>query len=539
MREKIIDFTISMLRYTVLIMAITHIFFFLYNSFKLCSFGNIQVDFGEGIMLGNAKRLLELKTIYPSLTDDVTLGVYPPLYQLLSAAVLMVTGVSLTSGRVVSTISSILIALIIYKLSRDAEGRLIQLGLSALYLSSPITMTWGPLMRVDMLAVLLTAIGLYVFLKYRGRFKYVIVAIAFASSTLTKQNMIAGITSVIIFLLMKKLWRDALKLIAYYLLIFGSCSIILILLTGGQYLNHVYLYHVGHPLEWDRLTIYHWFSYLHLPLIIMAFSSVILILRKKPSPLVFYVMLAAAMSLLIVKVGAATNYFVELVTGLALLVAAALSELQMKREKMIALIITAFFVAQFILYSQSVGIIPDIQENRYFAEQVNLLEYLKNVQGKILCESGAVAVISGKGPAIDWFLLSQVFRSGLWNEDEFIKLIDKKGFRFLVMSFNLTASDLSKMRSERFTPQLLIKLRDHFVFREKIGTYYIYERTNDAVDNALSRMAMIVPKRCYSSSNHHIMLSEKVCAMEMLMRGVHRENMKLYWKSRYKDCKRY
>ena len=484
MREKVINITISMLRYVVLIMAIMHISLFLYNSFKLCSFGNVQIDFGEGIMLGNAERLVELKTIYPSLTDEIVLGVYPPLYQLLSAGMLMITGVSLTSGRVISMISSLITALMIYKLSQDAGDRIIQLSLSALYLGSPITMTWGSLMRVDALATMLSAIGLYTFLKYRGRFKYGVVAGIFALSMLTKQNMIAGTTAVIIFLLTRKLWRDALKLTTYYLLIFGFCSIILTLLTGGQYIKHVYQYHIGHPLEWGRLMTYQWFSYIHFPLIIIvAFSTIFML--KKDTPLVFYVILAAVTSLQIVKVGAATNYFLELVTGFVLLIAISLSGFQMKRKNVIALIVTAFFAAQFILYSYNIGVISNIMENKYFLAQVNLLKYLKNVDGKVLCENGAMAVISRKGPAVDWFLLSQIFRNGLWSEDDFIKLVDKRGFRFLVTSFNLTASRISKEYSERFTPQLLMKLSDRFIFRERIDRYYIYERRSSDKDYIL------------------------------------------------------
>ncbi|RLG16556.1 hypothetical protein DRN63_04070 [Nanoarchaeota archaeon] len=301
---------------------------------------------------------------------------------------------------------------------------------------------------------------------------------------LTKQNMIAGITAVTVFLLTRKLWRDALKLTTYYLLIFGFCSIILTSLTGGQYIKHVYQYHIGHPLEWDRLTIYQWFSYIHFPLIIMVASSTIFML-KRGCPLVFYVILAAVTSLLIVKVGAATNYFLELVTGFVLLIAISLSEFQVKKKKVIALIVTAFFAAQFILYSHNVSVIPNIRENKYFLAQVNLLKYLKNVDGKVLCENGAIAVISGKGPAVDWFLLSQIFRNGLWSEDDFIKLVDKRGFRFLVTPFNLTASKISKEYSERFTPQLLMKLGDRFIFRERIDGYYIYERRSSGKDYIL------------------------------------------------------
>ena len=437
-------------------------------------------------MLGNAKRLLKLKTIYPPITKEAVFGVYPPLYQLISAGMFTIMGVSLTSGRTISMVSTVLIAVIIYKMSSDVGDNILRLGLLASYLGSPIIMTWCSLMRVDMLAVLLSIIGLYTFLRFKGRFKYAITALAFAFSTMTKQNMIAGISAIIIFLLIRKSWKEALKFVTYYLLIFSSCTVILILLTGGQYLNHVYLYHIGHKLEFTRLQIYQWFFYRHLPFFAIAILSVILASRKNASPFIFYLVLAAVTSLLIIKIGAATNYFIELVTALVLFIAASISLLHIKRRKTLTLIIMSMFIIQFILYSQSIGIIPEIQENRYFTDQVELLQYVKNLRGKILSENGAIAVLSGKGPAIDWFILAQIFRNKMWYEDDFIKLIDKKGFNYLILSFNLTASNISKIHSERFTPRLLTKLREHFIFQEKIGrTYYIYYRpeTKDLYPN--------------------------------------------------------
>jgi len=83
--EKWLDIARHALRCLLMIMSIAHLTLFSYNVLKLLSYHNIQIDFGEGVLLGNAERLRHFKTIYPDIEEEVILGVYPPVYQLLSA----------------------------------------------------------------------------------------------------------------------------------------------------------------------------------------------------------------------------------------------------------------------------------------------------------------------------------------------------------------------------------------------------------------------------------------------------------------------
>jgi len=68
-------------KFILVVMSLTHISLFLYNATKLFIYlRNIQIDFGEGILLGNAKRLTKFLTIYPDIKVETIFWVYPPLY---------------------------------------------------------------------------------------------------------------------------------------------------------------------------------------------------------------------------------------------------------------------------------------------------------------------------------------------------------------------------------------------------------------------------------------------------------------------------
>jgi hypothetical protein len=99
---------------------------------------------------------------------------------------------------------------------------------------------------------------------------------------------------------------------------------------------------------------------------------------------------------------------------------------------------------------------------------------LERINENVLCEYSAPCVIAGKGPAIDWFLLSRVFQNNLWNEHEFVDII-KKNYSLLVLSFNMTSiNDFSTYGDGRFTYNLIMELKENYTLKDKIGFYYIY-----------------------------------------------------------------
>ncbi|MEM4546238.1 MAG: glycosyltransferase family 39 protein [Nitrososphaerota archaeon] len=262
-------------------MSLVHIFLFFYNTVKLSFYlRNIQVDFGEGILLGNAERLTKFLTIYPDIKSDTILGVYPPLYQLLSAGMISVTGLNLASGRIISTMASLITAILIYKMV-PTKDKLLKIIFPALYLSSPVIMTWGPLMRVDMLAVMFSVLGIYLFEKSPEKLRVPTAATALALSALTKQIMFAALAAIIICLLVKKSWKILAKFLACYLVVFLGTTALLMIITNGQYINHVYIYHLNHQYQLSRLSVYDWFLRTHLLLVVAAVMLTIYYLKQR------------------------------------------------------------------------------------------------------------------------------------------------------------------------------------------------------------------------------------------------------------------
>jgi hypothetical protein len=454
-------------------MSTVHLVFFIYNSLKICSYHSIQIDYGEGIILGNVWRLLEFKTIYPNIRTEPILGVYPPIYQLLSAGVAVIVGLNLASGRIVSLLSAFVTAYIIYKMV-PVEDKSLRFSLPALFLSSPIVMTWGPLMRVDSLAVLFNISGLYIFTRFKGKNKLILTSTMFALSALTKQNMFAGILSIILFLSIKKRWRELLVLVSYYLTVFFSITMSLFFLTGSEYFAHIYLYHWGHPFELSRLLILVSFFELH-SLMLIGVMGATLLCKKKDCMTLFciYLLTTLLLCLLILKSGAATNYFIEPVAALVIFLAASCS--QLKRYSMSIIFITFITIIQFTVYAHHISLIPSLEENRVFIDQMNLLRYLGGINENVLCEYSVPCVISGKGPAIDWFLLSRIFQNNLWNERDFMNIILQRKFSLLVLSFNITSNNnFLVYNNERFTYNLILNFKENYIFKENIGSYYIY-----------------------------------------------------------------
>jgi len=471
--EKWLDIARHALRCLLMIMSIAHLTLFSYNVLKLLSYHNIQIDFGEGVLLGNAERLRHFKTIYPDIEEEVILGVYPPVYQLLSALAITFTGLNLASGRIISALSTIAIAVIIYKISSGCD-KLLRLAISTLFLSSPIVMSWGSLMRVDMLATLFSALAIYLFAKLQGNSKELFVSLALVLSVLTKQNMFAGFMAILIFMMVNRSRRSLLKLTFFFLLGYGLITALLMMLTNGQYFKHIYIYHLGHKLDLSRLVAYSWFLEFHMVLIVGALilTGFALVKERRLTPFLCYYPIALLFSLAICKAGAATNYFVEPVAALTLFISSMLRSLEKRKVAVFILII--LIITQMTIYSGSIAVVPDIAENKLFQNKITLLNYLNGLDGKVLCEDASSVVISGKGPAIDWFLLARIFENGFWDERDFVKKIVQENFTFLVLSFNISFTRLSKTGEERFTSALLEELSKAFVFKEKIDGYYVY-----------------------------------------------------------------
>ena len=160
-----------------------------------------ELEYGEGIVWQQA-ALIPGPRMY-SKSPDLPFIVfhYPPLYHLLARAALSIEPSFLAAGRLVSSVSAVLVALAVAGLVLIAADRstrpvalaewtiAIMAGLLVLCLG-PVR-SWGSWMRVDMAAIALGMIGLFVGAWANGRFWGTLVALLLcAASVFTKQTQL-------------------------------------------------------------------------------------------------------------------------------------------------------------------------------------------------------------------------------------------------------------------------------------------------------------------------------------------------------------
>ncbi len=172
-----------------------------------------QVDYGEGIAWEHARLMLTPGMYTASKTLPFIVIEYPPVYYLVTKAMMAVTPDLLQAGRLVSIASTFLTVPLIAALVLMATGgpgarigpeRIgIALAAGLLFPCLHAAHNWGFLMRVDMLAVMLGVLGTVVGARAEGRFWGTTAALLICvASVYTKQTQLpAGIAVFVVSML--------------------------------------------------------------------------------------------------------------------------------------------------------------------------------------------------------------------------------------------------------------------------------------------------------------------------------------------------
>jgi len=120
------------------------------------------LDYGEAPLVDQAMRLLAGESLYHPTLDAApyTISNYPPLYVVVIAPFVALWGPNFWGGRLLSTLSAlaagIFLALIVYRLRRDALAALITAGL---FWAFPFVVHWSGLLRITFWRSLLAWVG--------------------------------------------------------------------------------------------------------------------------------------------------------------------------------------------------------------------------------------------------------------------------------------------------------------------------------------------------------------------------------------------
>lgn len=246
-----------------------------------------DLDYSEGFVIEDVNRFLETGDLYPrpSLENGFESVKYPPVFYLIFSVMGILGGVSFLTGRLIVLLSFLGTVVLVYGVlwnpdRLDAESAIIPLILFAPFLSIYTGLT----IRVDILAILFSILGLYLFTTGRRYWS----AVAFLLAVFVKQTFVAAFLACFLSLLAQYPWREDVRalwagnirpeqLVAKYgpairfggvYTVGGVAGLIALQLWSPYFLFNIVGANVGgFALRWDLLN---WMHLTFLPLFLLA-----------------------------------------------------------------------------------------------------------------------------------------------------------------------------------------------------------------------------------------------------------------------------
>jgi len=231
-------------------------------SFLMVAMGSFNYPFGlewmEGHSIDIIQRIRNGLPIYTPPSLEYVPFIYTPYYFYLSALVSFATGVDFIAGRLVSIISTLGTALILYQwIKREGGSWKIGVITAGLYFATyKLSGRWFDVARIDSLYNLLLLGGLYVFYFYRGFNNALIAAAILSVAFFTKQlTLITVMLPLIGGIMLDK--KHALQTLGLFLSIVFLGTAIANVITDGWFVFYVFEVPAGHGLE-ERIIIDFW-----------------------------------------------------------------------------------------------------------------------------------------------------------------------------------------------------------------------------------------------------------------------------------------
>ena len=350
---------------------------------------------------------------------------------------------------------------------------------------------WACLMRVDMLAMLLSFAGIALFIAGGRRMPIALLAfLFFVAALFTKQTMVAGPLACGVLLLLESPRRFAITAVLASAAALGTLAALQVV-THGYYLTNIISYNrnVFMPGQLLRFELEHLES--SGPVVAASlFLPALFLLRTPPARMLprlrlllrrslFTRLLAVATGVLIVatavtvtagKQGANYNYFLEMDLACALgagvfsgwLLQRGVHRAQLALFATIILALHCTRVEPRIYTALTAGRDP---APRYAAEVVNVL---RNTAGRVYSEDMTVLMEAGKEIEAEPAIISTLALAGKWDEQPFVMSIEGGEMSLIVLSTTLENKD-------RFTPRVADAIRSRYKLGRKIGQYSLYE----------------------------------------------------------------
>jgi len=394
-------------------------------------------DYGEGCILAMVQLLDERGTYFMDLSGYPYVHLnYPPVFPVLVWPFHRWLGPTLWVPRLLSSLATAGILCVVYALARQlGNPRAWAAALAGIALCPWFLQTWGPLARVDMLAILFSTAGLLAFA--RGARLGTVFAL-FWLAFFTKQNALLAPAAVLLSLALSGPPRRVLAALAGFALPLAALLGLLVWATHGEAYRHLVTYTAAAGLHWSRLGEgYGELVRIAFPLLLMVAFALLRdprsLLVGPGRPIVLYWILALAGLATIVKEGAVQNYYVEPWVATVLAAAAALPRLvpRLRVVPRLAVLLVAAAVAQYThdWAHQLPRAIAHPDEDAGFRR---LWEVVGETEGKILSENLAVLVLHRRPVLVEPFGLLTLSRAGVIRTRPIVRDCEAGAFEIVV-----------------------------------------------------------------------------------------------------------
>lgn len=402
--------------------------------------------YGESIILAEVRRVASGQPLYQPLTDlPLTISGYMPLYYLLVGSLQRLTGLDgYGIGRTVSLTATLysagLVAWGVHGGARCWRGQFLAAGL---FLTQNLTVfLWAPLHRVDMLGLALTVTGLA--LAARGR--PIVAALPLALALLTKQTFLSAPLAVCLSLAMGRQWRALLGFTALLGGIVAPAIGIANFATDGWFAWHTVTANAN-PLNLEYFaTIVG--SFLQFNALSLCLAAAVFALPTMSGERVWraYFLLSAALTLATIgKIGASSNYWLEVTLATAVLTGIVASRIS--RESMAAVPFRPAGLAAGVLASLLMAV-PAYQANvtavveRYFAPekvlwQLPVASHIASQPGELLTDDPGLALLAGKSIEFESIIFTILATQGIWDEQPILNAVRSRRFTQIVLTMSL------------------------------------------------------------------------------------------------------
>jgi len=437
------------------------------------------LDYGEGPLLDQALRLAQFRNIYPTdlLDPPYAVANYPPVFVLLQSPLVWLFGPELWYGRAISIASTVMVGgLIFLTLRALTKDNIASLLGGLLFLTTPYVVGWSYLSRVDMIGLALSWGGIYLVVrKPEGRRSVILAAFLMVAAIYTRQTYaLAAPLAALVWLLSRRQQRQALTLA----LVVGGTSMgllaMLSVLTDGGFFLHTVTANMN-EFSWEQV-LYYMRRLLGLMPVLLAGAVAFLLLgfRSRDASwwlVASYLLGGLTTACLIGKVGAYSNYLLELSAALALATGALLARYVGKSGVRI-IILLSVAVQMVIMVHASQSLYKGLQD-RVISQRdgVERLEELVNNSEKPVLADVYMGLLpmGGRRIYIQPFEFSELAREGKWDQRPFVRSIRKGEFRVILISGS------PSLERQRWTPWMRHAIRSKYELTGEVADTKVYK----------------------------------------------------------------